>query len=81
MASDDDFLAIRRFDRLHVRVLLADQAHISRLEEQLDALDQRLSTRQAPDQDNGSMRNDAPERRELVNTISDALEKYGTTIK
>lgn len=39
VAADPDFFVARRFDRLHVRVILTLQAQIVELEEKLDALD------------------------------------------
>ena len=77
VSSDDDFFALRRFDRLHSRVMLAQQARISALEEELDLLDAKLSMGTADDVDNGSIRNDDPERIALLSAISDSLEKYG----
>ncbi|KAK1751962.1 hypothetical protein QBC47DRAFT_389361 [Echria macrotheca] len=77
MSSDDDFFAIRRFDRLHTRVLLYHQARISSMEEQLDTLDQQLSARNAEDVDNGSVREDVSERKDLIfGQISNALVEY-----
>jgi len=78
MSSDDDFFAIRRFDRMHARVLLYQQARISALEQQLDSLDESLSAREAKDVDNGSVRDDVPERKDLIlGQIATSLVEYG----
>lgn len=44
MASDQDFFALRRFDRLHTRVLLTLQAQLQCLENELDDLDARCAS-------------------------------------
>ena len=41
MSADDDFFVIRRFDRLHSRILLTLQDRITALEEDLDLMDTR----------------------------------------
>ncbi|EQB56010.1 hypothetical protein CGLO_04001 [Colletotrichum gloeosporioides Cg-14] len=76
-ALSDDYFALRRFDELHNRTLLALQDRLTDLEEKLNSLDGRLSQRQNPDVDNGSFRKDQPERRELLDQIHDALIRYG----
>ncbi|KAI8633267.1 hypothetical protein F5Y19DRAFT_294844 [Xylariaceae sp. FL1651] len=43
VASDPDFFAFRRFDRLHTRTLLSLQDQLSELEQQLDLMDKRFS--------------------------------------
>jgi hypothetical protein len=63
MSSDDDFLALRRFDRAHCRLLLMLQAQVAEIEEELDFMDERLSQRTAKDIDNGSVKHDCPERK------------------
>jgi hypothetical protein len=57
--------------------LIAQQARIYALEEELDLFNAKLSTRKADDVDNGSTRKDNPERIQLIDTISDALVIYG----
>ncbi|KAJ8133125.1 hypothetical protein O1611_g509 [Lasiodiplodia mahajangana] len=44
-ASDPDFFALRRFDRLHTRSLLTLQDQLCELEERLDQIDNQLSNR------------------------------------
>lgn len=47
MAASSDFFVVRRFDRLHTRIILTLQAQASELERRLDNLDKRLSNRNA----------------------------------
>lgn len=77
MSSDDDFLALRRFDRIHCRLLLRLQDQVNELEERLDLLDTRLSERSADDIDNGSVRKDTKERNDLLNQLCIRLGQYG----
>ncbi|KAK7943834.1 uncharacterized protein PG986_012947 [Apiospora aurea] len=46
MASDQDFFAVRRFDRLHTRAILTLQARLEESEEKLDELDQKYASSQ-----------------------------------
>lgn len=80
LASEDDFFILRRFDVLHSRVLLMSQDHLSQLEEELELLDTALSDRNAPDVDNGSVRNDNNERAALLTRIYEKLDQYGKTL-
>lgn len=77
VSSDDDFLALRRFDRVHCRLLLVLQDQVSDLETQLDEVDTRLSKRSAPDVDNGSVRTDTKERKDLLEQLHKKLSEYG----
>ena len=77
MASDDDFVILRRFDLLHMRMLLTLQDHLAVLEADLRAMDQRLSSRAAPDIHNGSIRHDQPERVAILNRIQSKMTEYG----
>jgi hypothetical protein len=45
MASDSDFFAVRRFDRLHTRAILTLQAQLVDIEERLDKMDEKFSLR------------------------------------
>ncbi|KAI1172668.1 hypothetical protein F4777DRAFT_495460 [Nemania sp. FL0916] len=45
VASDPDFFALRRFDRLHMRSLLTLQDQLCELEQKLDAMDSHFSQR------------------------------------
>ncbi|KLU85647.1 hypothetical protein MAPG_04669 [Magnaporthiopsis poae ATCC 64411] len=78
VSSDDDFLALRRFDRTHCRALLALQDEIHILEERLDALDHSLSTREPVRSNNGTFRNDpCLERKEILAELVSKLGIYG----
>jgi len=77
ISAGDDYFVLRRFDRLHCRVLLKLQDDVAVLEERLDALDASLSMREAPDFHNGRLRHDQAERRELLDTITQKLNDYG----
>ncbi|KAK8106827.1 uncharacterized protein PG998_008840 [Apiospora kogelbergensis] len=45
VASDSDFFAVRRFDRLHSRAILTLQDHLVEIEEKLDELDTKYSSK------------------------------------
>ncbi|KAF5512361.1 hypothetical protein CGCA056_v011632 [Colletotrichum aenigma] len=79
-ANSDEFFAVRRFDELHCRLLLALQDRLSNLEEELDTMDERLRHRGHADIDNGSFRKDQPERTELLEKIGAALHNYDTLL-
>ncbi|KAI0129593.1 hypothetical protein BJ170DRAFT_681088 [Xylariales sp. AK1849] len=76
VSLSDDFFTLRRYDRLHCRVLLTLQDRIARLEEELDLLDDSLSGKNSTDVDNGTVRNDQVKRRELIKSISEELRNY-----
>jgi len=113
MASDQDFFAVRRFDRLHTRAILTLQARLESCEERLDRLDQiyaspqfRAVGRNPPevievpscgispeeqvvldekhgrfssprDINNGTVRDDMPERAALIEEYTLLLDRYG----
>jgi hypothetical protein len=84
MAKDQDFLIVRRFGYMQVRVLLSLQDQLVRLEEELDGLelgelDKASGRRDAPmNANNGSSRNDPFEAsRELIETrLHQKLRQY-----
>lgn len=78
ISSDDDFFLLRRFDSLNVRAALALQDELSWLEEELGALDNEFSAKAADDYNNGTLRQDVPERLDLVRIISAKLREYST---
>lgn len=47
------------------------------LEEALDTLDAQLSERSATDYDNGCMRNEAPERKTILEALHKTIKEYG----
>ena len=76
IASENDFYIVRRFASLNTRIALALQDQVSVLEEELEALDARYSTRDAEDLHNGSFRDDQEDRAALVERIAENLMKY-----
>lgn len=81
MASDADSLAVRRFDRLNVRILLRLQDEISALEERLEEVERICMKRDSPEIHNGTFRQDTiPERAQLVVTITEKVERYSVLI-
>ncbi|KAF4849706.1 hypothetical protein CGCSCA4_v004124 [Colletotrichum siamense] len=75
-AAENDFFAVRRFDELHVRTLFGLQDGLTQLEERLRSMDDQLSDVHSPDVDNGSFREDQPDRKELLDQIHEALTRY-----
>ena len=77
VASDNDFFILRRFGALTARVLLGLQDQLSRLEEDLEALEKRTREKDAPDIDNGSFRHETQEDRQaLVCQAQHLLREY-----
>ena len=77
VASDTDFFVVRRFDKLHARILLRLQDQVSALEEQLETLDTKYSAKAAGDINNGSFRDDRPDRTRILRRIRKKLRIYG----
>jgi len=77
LSSDNDFLILRRFGVLSIRVLLALQDELVELEEQLQTLENQLTSFDAPDYHNGSFRQETEECRcELIREIASKLRSY-----
>lgn len=78
MASDSDCFIIRRFDKLFVRCVLYQQDHLSELEEGLEDLDRKYEQVQQNGREvnNGTIRDDLPDRKKVVNEIRSCLEEY-----
>ena len=77
VASDNEFFVLRKFGALSARVLLALQDELSRLEEQLEALEMRVREKDAPDIHNGSFRQETQENRKaLVGQAQRLLREY-----
>lgn len=77
MSSSDDFLVLRRFSTLNVRVLLLLQDRIVRLERDLGRYDE--AARLAPDEfpNSGSFRLDAWEdRKNIMDQLLPLLDQY-----
>ncbi|KAI8947609.1 hypothetical protein F4801DRAFT_497793 [Xylaria longipes] len=104
-ASDPDFFALRRFDRLHTRTLFSLQDELSDLERQLNRMDERFSRKSTKiigrcppkiidqfvvnaephdktqrDINNGTIRDDLPERKSLIANISAKLKEYDEAV-
>ena len=77
VSSDDDFFALRRFDRTHCRLLLMLHDQVAELEGELDSIDARLSQRDADDVDNGSVRRDVQERKDILEKLLRKVGEYG----
>lgn len=76
MSSDNDLLVLRRFNALNVRVILAQQDKLSELEHELAEVDKRNSKRDAPDVNNGTLRDDIEERKLLLRDIKEEIYHY-----
>jgi hypothetical protein len=75
MGSDQDFMGIRRFDKLHTRVLLHYQARISLKEHSLHELEEKYRS-EPDDVDNGTVLDSKYERTELLRECTDLLNDY-----
>jgi hypothetical protein len=81
-AGDDDFLILRRFDVVSVRVLLSMQDGIASLEEKLAAIDTKAALLDGPDFNNGSFRQDpCKDRKQVLNELKTALFEYSEFIE
>ena len=77
VASDNDFFVLRRFSALSARVLLGLQDQLSRLEDNLEVLEERAREKAAPDVHNGSFRQETQEDREdLICQAQRLLREY-----
>ena len=77
IASDNDFLIFRRFGALNAKVLLGLQDQLSRLEEDLEALEKTAWENNTPDIHNGSLGQDTDVAREaLVCQAQRSLRDY-----
>lgn len=79
MALDSDFFAARRFNRLHTRLILTLQDQLVELESRLDEVDKNYSSMEHRDINNGTIRDDTPQRASIVTQISLKLAEYGTS--
>jgi hypothetical protein len=80
IASDDELFLLRRFRTLNVRIALALQDNLSKLESQLAEIDRHCSQREAVPINNGSFREETQESRKvLLNDIQQKLKEYSKT--
>ncbi len=75
VASDNDFFVLRRFGALSARVLLGLQDQLSRVEEDLEALEKKARDVNAPDVHNGSFRQETQRDREALTCQAQRLLK------
>ena len=77
VASDNDFFILRRFGALNARIILGLQDQISQLEEQLNALEDHLRSKDGPFVHNGTFREETEEgRTHLLALIRPLLREY-----
>ena len=69
-------MVFRRFDKLHIRVLLFLQDKLSEQEKQFDDFDRKYSTGDE-DVNNGTLRNDKPKRRKHYEETVPNIDAYG----
>jgi hypothetical protein len=75
-ASCDDFFVVRRFGSIATRVILRMQWEISKLENQLSALDKESMFEMEEDANNGAFEYDDEERKDVLNQIEKRLKHY-----
>ena len=66
IASENDFFILRRFASVSAKIALELQDEVVVLEERLEDVDRELSRRGMVDVNNGSFRDDIPERKEVL---------------
>ncbi|SPO07123.1 uncharacterized protein DNG_09817 [Cephalotrichum gorgonifer] len=77
MASSDDFLVLRRFGQLNVRVLLLLQDRIVRKEEELLKIDDYARSCADEKADSSSLRHEPlPQREEILDELKTMLKEY-----
>ncbi|KUJ07663.1 uncharacterized protein LY89DRAFT_601279 [Mollisia scopiformis] len=76
IASDNDFLMVRRFASVSARIVLSLQDQVMVLEEQLNELDWRYSKQEEEDVNNGTFRDDEEERVELLESLRLKILQY-----
>ena len=76
VSSDEDFFVLRRFGALSARVLLNLQDQLARLEEELEAIEQKLRQRDK-NVHNGSFRGETDEKRKnIITEAQHVLREY-----
>jgi hypothetical protein len=74
IASDVDFLVLRRFSNVRIALLLQDQ--VTEAEEMLRKLDGEYSQRDSEDVNNGTFRDDLKERQVVTMMLKERLTEY-----
>jgi hypothetical protein len=80
IASENDFLILRRFASVSARAALELQDKVVVLEEQLEGLDRELSRREMQDVNNGTFRDDIPERKRVLRELREKIMQYSRPI-
>jgi hypothetical protein len=80
LSSDDENFILRRFATLNVRVALALQDKVSRLEGELSGFDALHSIPDPVEYNNGTLRGDLPTRTLILDRLTSALERYSKPI-
>jgi hypothetical protein len=76
VALENDFYIVRRYGARNARIALALQDQVAVLEEELERLDKQYSRVEAEDINNGSFRDDADDRIELLMQIHKKVVEY-----
>lgn len=76
ISSDDDLFILRRFSVLNTRIALSLQDKVSELEKRLSRLDKKYGSKTSADFNNATLRNDLPDRAELLDEIATTLTRY-----
>ncbi|KAK0514330.1 hypothetical protein JMJ35_002947 [Cladonia borealis] len=80
VSSDEDFFVLRRFGALSARVLLNLQDQLARLEEELEAIEQKLRQRDK-NVHNGSFRGETDEKRKnIITEAQHVLREYNDLV-
>jgi hypothetical protein len=80
IASENDFLILRRFASVSARIALELQDEVVILEERLEELDRESSRREMQDVDNGTFRDDIPERKEVLRGLREKIMQYSKPV-
>jgi hypothetical protein len=80
IASENDFFILRRFASVGSRIALELQDEVVVLEERLEDLDRELSKREMVDVNNGSFRDNIPERKDLLRELKEKIMRYSKLV-
>jgi len=76
LATENDFLILRRFAAVSTRIALLLQHQVSSLEDKLDHLDWKYSRREEEDVNSGSFRHNEDDRLAVLNDLRLKLLQY-----
>ena len=80
IASDADFLLLRRFASSNTRTALMLQDQVALTEKELEELDRRYSRKDVEDVHNGCFRGDQEDRERLLQELKSKLTEYSEFI-